>query len=255
MSTRPWLGTLQKMVVLLALAPLALATTAADAQNPAGGSAEASSAKPHRHPRKHAEPPAPALSGTPTEVEAVGPAASASVAMPPPPTRAGKQKRATMTDLRQVVSAPGFQMLSNGGSRVEVNVLGRPKVLQYVTSGALVYVFQNAMVPLRNNQNALVTRFFNTPVADARLRQVGHDVHLTVDLRAQATPQARIIELVPGKVLSLQVDFAPGAYFTDPIVDPARGRRTPPGPANTPSRPTRAAPPATRDSVLGPPAP
>ncbi len=255
MSTRSRIATIRKLAVLVALAPVALATAAADAQNSSSAPVTASSATPRRHHRKHAAPPAPALSGTPTEVQAVGPAASASVAMPPPPTRAAQRKSAALADLRQVVSAPGFQMLADGGSRIEVDVLGRPKVMQYVTAGSLVYVFQNAMVPLHNNQNPLVTTFFNTPVAAARLRQVGQDVQLVIDLRASATPQARIIELVPGQVLGLQVDFPPGTYVTASPRDPARGPRSQSGAADASRPASRGATPATRNTVLGPPAP
>lgn len=256
MSIRSWHGSLQKALVLGALVPLALAATTAGAQNTSSVAPETSAAKPARHPRRRPAPPAPVLSGTPTEVQIAGPAASASVNLPPPPSRAAAARRKATIELRQMVSSPGFRMLSDGSSRVEVSVLGSPKVLQYQVPGAVVYVFQHAMVPVHNNQNPLVTRFFNTPVADARLRQVGQDVHLIVELRAQAMPQARVVELVPNKVLALQVDFPPGNYWTEPVADPARGRRARSSPASTsPYSASQPAPPTTSDGVMGPPSP
>ena len=138
-------------------------------------------------------------------------------------------------------------------------IAGKPLVQQFITAGAVVYVFQDCHVPVHNNRNPLVTRFFNTPIADARLRQVGKDVHLIVDLRTQAAPSAHVVQMVPNRVLALQIDFAPGSYWLEPEIDPATGTRrvrddaSPSG--GTIRSPSSPAGTNAGSNVLGPPAP
>lgn len=189
----------------------------------------------------------------------------------PPPVEKDKKKtrqlRRAGTEPRAVVNSPGFRMARNGGSKIYVQIHGAPTVRQYTTRGGVTYVLSNARVPVTNNRHPLMTQYFNTPVADARLRPYKGDVHLEIDLRAPAAPTAKLVELVKDKVVMLEVTFPPGNYYqhiprTGPRGMPRRGNTqsytgtTPPpgsraardsGPSNTGT--------STRSSVLGPPAP
>lgn len=195
------------------------------------------------------------------------PAKGGAPVAPTPPPVPGKAERVQIRraaqPARAVVNQPGFRMTSSGATRIYLQVHGTPKVHQYETRSGLTYVLSDARVPVQNNRHPLMTQYFNTPVADAQLRQVKDNVHLRIDLRAPASPQARFIELVPGKVVVLEVTFPPGNYYQHiPVTvpnrrsrgsDPNRSGSPPPG-----ARGSRTPPPAyddTPSNVLGPAAP
>jgi len=150
--------------------------------------------------------------------------ATASVAATPPPVETNRT--GARTSGQAVVNAPAFQMLRDGSSKVYVQVHGVPKVTQITTRSGVTFVLSDSRVPINNNRHALLTNHFNTPVADARLAQFHNDVHLRVDLRANVEPVARLVELVRGQTVMLEVTFPPGNYYTEPIRDPERGHRS-----------------------------
>ncbi len=153
-------------------------------------------------------------------------------------------------------------MARDGSSKIFLQVHGTPTVQQYATRSGVTYVFSNCRVPVYNNRHPLLTQYFNTPVADAALRQMRTDVQLRIDLRAPAVPTARLIELVPGKTVMLEVTFPAGNYYhqipTSDRLRPARPKSYPrSAPHGTKSRHGRTTSPSndSRSSVLGPAVP
>jgi len=173
--------------------------------------------------------------------------------------RAGKRppvkKRAVKADPGLVATLPGFEMLPDGGSRLFVELTHTTNVTEKRDARALTYVLQGAHITLRNNENALVTVHFNTPVSRARLLPLRGDLVFSVELRADATPVWRLVD-GEGGVSVLQIDFPKGVYLpaNDPDAipsaplprppeasgpDPVHAtRRSPPPPAVTPPAPT-----------------
>jgi hypothetical protein len=148
-------------------------------------------------------------------------------------------------------------MMPDGSSKIFLQIHGTPSVKQIATRGGVTYVLTDCRVPVNNNRHPLMTQYFNTPIADARLRQFQGDVHLRIDLRATVAPTPRLIELVPGKVVLLEVTFPPGNYQQYIPGDARRGRGARAGQGAPPAaRTDRAAPSRGQTgSVLGPPAP
>jgi hypothetical protein len=111
-----------------------------------------------------------------------------------------------------VATLPGFEMLPDGGSRFFVALSHTANVVEKREARMLTYVIQGAHVALRNNENALVTVHFNTPVTRARLLPVRHDVVFAVELRADAVPVWRMVDASDGSSM-LQIDFPKGAFL------------------------------------------
>ena len=76
----------------------------------------------------------------------------------------------------------------------------------------ITYVLKGAQVLRRNNQNALVTVHFNTPVARARLIPTGRDVRFVVDLRADTAPTFKVVAAKENSAI-LQIDFPKGDFL------------------------------------------
>ncbi len=72
------------------------------------------------------------------------------------------------------------------------------------------------------NEGALVTVHFNTPVVRARLVPAGRDLDLMIELRADVTPQMKIVPAKDNGAM-LQIDFAPGAYLPPGAGDTSDG--------------------------------
>jgi hypothetical protein len=147
-------------------------------------------------------------------------------------------------------------MMRDGSSKVFVQVHGKPAIKQFATRGGVTYLLPGCRVPVSNNRHALMTQYFNTPISGVRLRQVGDNVLLTVDLRANATPQPRIVELAADKVVLLEVVFPPGNYYNQIPTGPTRSA----GRLNRHQEHERRhghrdTSPPSGNSVLGPPAP
>ena len=103
-------------------------------------------------------------------------------------------------------------MQADGSSRLFVALTQTVQVEEHSARGVLTYVLKGAHVVLRNNENALVTVHFNTPVVRARLLPAGNDLQFIVDLRAAVTPTWKV---TPGKdgTSLLLVDFPKGSYL------------------------------------------
>jgi len=110
-----------------------------------------------------------------------------------------------------IATLPGFEMLADGGSRVFVELTKSTTVTEKRDARVLTYVIRGAQVAVRNNENALVTVHFNTPVARARILPVHGDVVLSIELRADSPAVYRLVDGTEGSVL--QVDFPKGAFL------------------------------------------
>jgi hypothetical protein len=125
-------------------------------------------------------------------------------------------------------------MLPDGGSRLFVEVTRKVDVEQRKAARGLTFVLKGARVVYRNNENALVTVHFNTPVTRARLLPSGRDLLFSVDLRADATPAWKVVSGADGGA-TLQVDFPKGDFIPaggvqDPAADNAPPSAAPPPP-------------------------
>jgi len=146
-----------------------------------------------------------------------------------------------------VATFTGFEMLADGGSRLFVQLSRAVDVAQgagekarsavarspkkgkktHSTAGApvvssLKFVLKGAEVVNPNNERALITIHFNTPVVRARLAPAGHDLDLLIELRADVTPQMKIVPAKDNGAM-LQIDFAPGAYLPEGASDTGDG--------------------------------
>lgn len=91
-----------------------------------------------------------------------------------------------------VVSFPAFAEGENGDSHLTVQLSAAVPFEQQVGAGFIVYRLKGARVLRSNDTNPLVAVHFNTPLATAKLRNVGKDVELRVELRAQVAPSAHV---------------------------------------------------------------
>ena len=114
-----------------------------------------------------------------------------------------------------VATLPGFEMLGDGGSRVFVQLTQTVPVEERKAKGSLTYVLKGAHVTIHNNTNPLVTVHFNTPVTEAKLRNAGGDLLLTIDLRVAATPSWKVTSGKDSSAI-LQIDFPKGSFITAP---------------------------------------
>ncbi len=137
-----------------------------------------------------------------------------------------------------IATLPGFEMLPDGGSRLFVEVSQSVGVEEKKTARALTYVLKGTRVAHRNNENALVTVHFNTPVARARLLPSGRDLLFSVDLRADAVPAWKVVSESDGSA-TLQIDFPRGSFL------PAEGAVD----MTNPAPPVAAEPRAAHDTV------
>jgi hypothetical protein len=156
-----------------------------------------------------------------------------------------------------VATLPGFEMLSDGGSRLFVQLSQQVEVAEKKGStqpprkakgkpaaggGAhptITYVLKGAHVLRRNNQNALVTVHFNTPVMRARLVPAGRDVRFVVDLRADATPAWKMVQAKDNTAI-LQIDFPKGEFLNGAAPPPLEPEAVAPdAPSDTDTQETR----------------
>ena len=126
-----------------------------------------------------------------------------------------------------MATLPGFEMLADGGSRLFVQLSKTVDVAELrgtstpkATKGkkaptashpTVTYVLKGAQVLRRNNERALETVHFNTPVVRARLVPAGHDLNFIVDLRSNATPAWKLVPAKDNTVI-LQIDFPKGDF-------------------------------------------
>lgn len=153
-----------------------------------------------------------ALRPTSSRSTSSGAASSAQTKPPARPVSPASIKASADGSGRVIVEAPGFRMMPDGSSRLVVQMQGTPQVRQHTMRRRITYVLSNAKVPVNNNRNPLFTRYFNTPVNDARLRQYRGDVLFEIDLRADAVANSQFTQAPTGQGTVLEVTFAPGDY-------------------------------------------
>jgi hypothetical protein len=125
-------------------------------------------------------------------------------------------------------------MLPDGGSRFFVEVTRRVDVQVRRAARVLRFVLKGARIVHRNNENALVTVHFNTPVSSARLLPSGRDLIFSVDLRAESEPSWKVVAEEDGSA-TLQVDFPKGNFVLATA-------SSPPSPASSASPPPTGSP-------------
>lgn len=121
-----------------------------------------------------------------------------------------------------IATYPGFRMLDGGGSRVLVALSKKVNVSETKAAGKLTYRIQGVQVPTRNNQRALVTTFFSTPVSRVELVPRDSDVDLVIDAKDTAGVVFRVIESDKGA--ELQVDFPKVVTSADEKAEAASAR-------------------------------
>jgi hypothetical protein len=212
-----------------------------------------------------AQPAGPASGGTPDVLPPASGAAAAGSAAPAEgddkkaPSRpmagyaysdkpaAAAAPRAHYRTRGPVVTMPGFEQTSDGGSRLFVQLSQPVQVEERRAAGSVTYVLKGASPRVWNNTNALVTVHFNTPVSRARLVPVGGDLHFVVDLRAAVTPTWKLDE-GQDKTATLAIDFPKGDYLAAPSSGTEAAAAAPPPKAargmKRTSRPARGSKPA-----------
>ncbi len=112
-----------------------------------------------------------------------------------------------------IATLPGFEMEADGSSRCFVQLTALVPVEEKKAAGSITYVLKGAHVNVRNNENALVTVHFNTPVTRARLVPSALGLSFIIDLRANVSPTYKVVGGKDGTSI-LEVDFPKGSYVT-----------------------------------------
>ena len=110
------------------------------------------------------------------------------------------------------VTWPGFQMLTQGRSRVFLQLTSKAETAVESRSNQVVMILKNAQIAGRNNRRPLETRFFNTPVSRAWLKKRGADIALIIELRANALPNISAQQASTGYYFVF-LDFPAGKYL------------------------------------------
>ena len=149
---------------------------------------------------------------------------------------------------------PAFRMLPGGASAIVVQLSNKVQPQFIKGPATLTYVLPGFHVPVHNNTHPLMTQYFKTPVADARLTETKTDARLTISLRAVVEPKVHLIENDGGKSFELQVEFPAGDYKpeTHEMQGPRREVSHDAEPGSAPAHAKRSK--ASR-TPLGPPAP
>jgi glucose/arabinose dehydrogenase len=176
----------------------------------------------------------------PTGSSQTTPAAPPSGRKPPRKTTA-HAKTVVRTGL--IATLPGFEMLPDGGSRLFVELTKTATVTEKRDARTLTYTIRGARVEHRNNENALVTVHFNTPVTRARLLPAGGNLLFSVDLRAETPATWRLVDATDGGGSVLQIDFPKGVFLPPGEFDPT-GLAPPGGPGDVNMAPAAQPPPA-----------
>jgi len=172
----------------------------------------------------------------------------------PPRTRANPRPRHATSD-RAIATLPGFELLADGSSRLFVQLTRTVPIEEKRVAGKLTYVLRGARVARRNNENALVTVHFNTPVTTARLVPRGHDLHFVVELRDNVAPTWKLTPAKDGASI-LMIDFPKGDFLPSAAsaTGTANDAPAPPSPAaGRPSAPPAATPAVTTAPGAAPP--
>lgn len=131
-----------------------------------------------------------------------------------------KQKPHPAAPAGPIATLPGFEMEADGSSRCFVQLTALVPVEEKKAAGSVTYVLKGAHVNLRNNENALVTVHFNTPVTRARLVPSAQGLSFIIELRANVSPTYKVVGGKDGTSI-LEVDFPKGSYVTAAAPDDA----------------------------------
>lgn len=119
----------------------------------------------------------------------------------------GKRWRKAKIDPNAPIAMyPGFRMLGNGTSQVWVYVSRKVSISPVSSAGRPTFLLSGAQVATRNNTNALVTEYFDTPMAAARLRPGPAGAQLELELREPVSVTHRVVD-GPGGTTILYVDL------------------------------------------------
>lgn len=112
-----------------------------------------------------------------------------------------------------LVTWPGFQMLSNGASRVfvQTSVEVVPE-LKRDTGDNWQLLLPGLELPPGNARLALDTHFFNTPVKSVRAVRRGNAVAVLLDMRAKLKPTVRTERAANGYFFTY-LEFPVGNYL------------------------------------------
>jgi hypothetical protein len=178
--------------------------------------------------------------------------AGAATGAKPAPLRAksGKVGKKTL-----VARWPGFRMIDGGRSEVFVDLsapIAQPK--EHRAAGTVTYVIPGAKLAATNDGNPLLTHFFDTPVARARLVAKKGELHLVIDLRAgsDGTPSAGLRpspDSEGGQQLFVTFPPAPGSASKDPVPEPTTSLKASGSPGSPSADPPKAEPSAPNPGV------
>lgn len=126
-----------------------------------------------------------------------------------------------------IATFPGFRMLPGGRSMVWVSVDHKVPVKVHRAAGRISYLLSGAQVSIRNNTNALVTTYFDTPLSRARLVPVKQGTEFVLELREKVQPSYKVVD-GPHGTMVLEVTLpAPSKSFRPPSAAPVRGSAAP----------------------------
>jgi hypothetical protein len=115
-------------------------------------------------------------------------------------------KRIKIDPNAPIAMYPGFRMLADGSSQVWVYVSRKVNVTAGGSAAQPTFVLNGAQVAIRNNTNALITEYFDTPLARAQLKRDAAGAQLVLTLREPASVKHRIVD-GPGGTTILYVDL------------------------------------------------
>lgn len=128
-------------------------------------------------------------------------------ASPPPPRAATEESFGSATAGPAEVSFAGFRTLPDGRSVVYIELSG-PIAVQAKKSGdTITYTLLETRVPIRNNQNPLLTNDFPSSVVSAALvsDKKARSARLVLVLREDFQPKHRLIQRSGGATLEIEL--------------------------------------------------
>lgn len=127
-----------------------------------------------------------------------------------PPREAAARRLATSgRSPVNVLTWPGFE--PRAGGRFFLQTTGSVTTETRATDGRFEVLLRGARTHLRNTRRPLVTRFFNTPVTEARIEGRGRDLAFVFHLRTASVPSVSESAGENG-YRYLYVDFPAGNY-------------------------------------------
>jgi len=173
-----------------------------------------------------ADPAAPGGSAAPAEPKKPTTTPGYSWTDKPKKTRWVKRKK--IDPNTPLATYPGFRMLKDGRSEVWVQISKKVTVTPSIAAGHATFVLSGVDVGIHNNTNPLVTEYFDTPLARARLKRDGNGAQLVLELREAVSPTHRVVDGPAGTmILYVGLPKAQRSYaVTEESFDRSRGRRT-----------------------------